>query len=779
MKKIKSEYGIKGWNFLKVERGFSTIIDAKFPDVFNLGKNRFTLNISPNKLLKGSDIFIDILDSLGKPIYYEISGVVNDDNTRNIVVYIYDDTPIGIAKIYIAGTLKGSDTELVNTSNYLATFEVGVNPTIEVIEKVVLKNTPVVTFKEKLQPVAISTGVSRLTEIRTSSGSFSTIGGIIPMQFIPDTFNVETRATDSSISTNPSVNGDSATNDDVIIPSYTNFSILTAKNFYFSSSMKGGKIELNDINVNLPADITYNEPIFYTASIVEVINSSSIKVYPPFSKTITQTFSADRFFNQTNFTCSFYQYQSVSQSATTQSFATFDISGLEPEFGVLSSIDVSYKPVNSFGEFRNIGSFKLSRTNLFTDPNATLFDAERGLIEKPIGNFRNVAIRGNDFNDFQRYWIVGGSGSAEIDNGNLSDSVRVSGSGEFYIVPRVQYGITSSANTSYTLEFNSKNTGTGKLDIYITGSSPIVVLGERPKTDTIQTNYTNVGTYIGTVEARNGSLSENAFEFKTKDVGTFRPLVLVTTGSWNISDMSIYPIHQPGFNSNQTRVQIPLTDVETKSELFIKVQYKNSVGELANKENLLKGVVFQGNKPEVVYHSESIMRDDFGYKVNQIRTSTIQFNNIGTSGGGGGTIRFPIFRATNFDIYTGSFFNAAIAYTVHTTIFGKTGSYSTPTDTYNWAFTQQGRAIVSRFDNNGRPLIFNTVSLSGSSVNAIGTFGNGPTSKTNLDSWLTIGKASIADEFLRVNYNITSTSSFNWDANVVSHCEAIIYESRY
>lgn len=785
MKKVRSEYGIKKWNFTKRENNFSSVLDIKFPDTFKLGKNRFTVNVLPNKLLKGSDIYVDIIDALGNPVYYEISSLVNDDNTRNVVVYIYKDTPIGISKIYVAATLKGSADELITTSNYLAVFEVGINPTEQVTGKLVLKDTPTVTFKEKLQPVTMPIVSSRLVEVRNASGSFSTVGGTIPKQLLTDNLNIE-RSVSDTVSTNPSLLGTSAQTNELSLPSFTDFSLLVARNFEFSSSMKGGSIELNNIEIQYPKNAVNTSSFYnitYTASIIEVVSTGSIKIYPPFGKTINyvtdtgtnQTIRADRFFNHTNFTCSYYQYSTVSQSATTQSFATFDITNIEPEFGSVNSIDVSYKPANAFGEFRPIGQFKLSPVNLFTDPNSVLFDNDKGLIEKPVGNFRNVRSATDDDTDFGRYWLVSSGGNADVNKGSLVESLKLSGSGEYYLTPKIQYAITSSKNTEYELKFNSKTDGTGKLDIYLTGSSDIVVLGDRPKTDNISTNLSNLGTYVGSVEANRGTFSENKFEFKTATAGTIRPLLLIKTGSWVVSDLEILPTHQTGFSGNQTRLQIPLENVESKTELLLKVQYRNINGEPANKETLLKGVIFEGNKPEITYPSQSLLSNGDVYLWTHLQFDRVSFNNFGLAD----NIKYPIFKTKTNEAYSGNGFTVGLAITVTTSILGITGSLTNPINSYQWASMLQTRATVIPDVNADRPYLYNFVAHSGSSYNQIGTFGNGHGTAPNLDSWYRIGSITVDDDSLSIGYQLTSTSSFFWDGFVSTKIEVQKYEYRH
>jgi len=77
------------------------------PDEFKLGKN--LIRIRPNVLefVENTQLYIEIIDYNGDPIYYETEINSETDDTFIIIsVYIYEDTPPGPCAVYILGTLK-------------------------------------------------------------------------------------------------------------------------------------------------------------------------------------------------------------------------------------------------------------------------------------------------------------------------------------------------------------------------------------------------------------------------------------------------------------------------------------------------------------------------------------------------------------------------------------------------------------------------------------------------------------------------------------------------
>ena len=81
---------------------------SEFKDTFTGGKNGFLIEGSEH-LLESTEIKIEIIDVNGNPIYYEPGDGVPEyyeGLSKLVAVHIYEDTPIGIAKITVLGELK-------------------------------------------------------------------------------------------------------------------------------------------------------------------------------------------------------------------------------------------------------------------------------------------------------------------------------------------------------------------------------------------------------------------------------------------------------------------------------------------------------------------------------------------------------------------------------------------------------------------------------------------------------------------------------------------------
>ena len=81
---------------------------TEFKETFTGGKNGFLIEGS-QYLKESTEIKIQILDVNGEPIYYEpASGTPEyyEGVSTLVAVYVYEDTPIGLANITILGELK-------------------------------------------------------------------------------------------------------------------------------------------------------------------------------------------------------------------------------------------------------------------------------------------------------------------------------------------------------------------------------------------------------------------------------------------------------------------------------------------------------------------------------------------------------------------------------------------------------------------------------------------------------------------------------------------------
>jgi len=77
-----------------------------FPDRLTSGKNIIKLNAANESLVDNSEIHIEILDYNGNPIYFEPLNYLEQDGTRVIAIYVYENTSPGLATVYIAGRAR-------------------------------------------------------------------------------------------------------------------------------------------------------------------------------------------------------------------------------------------------------------------------------------------------------------------------------------------------------------------------------------------------------------------------------------------------------------------------------------------------------------------------------------------------------------------------------------------------------------------------------------------------------------------------------------------------
>ena len=83
------------------------------PQVLTKGKNLLRISAHPTNLVEGSQILIDVRDSNGAPIYFEIPDYLEDDKSRVISIWIYhdkgdDNTANGDAIITLVGVTNNS-----------------------------------------------------------------------------------------------------------------------------------------------------------------------------------------------------------------------------------------------------------------------------------------------------------------------------------------------------------------------------------------------------------------------------------------------------------------------------------------------------------------------------------------------------------------------------------------------------------------------------------------------------------------------------------------------
>jgi len=87
-----------------ISRDFFEIVE--FPEVLTAGKNVFKFRGDPSNLVQETQIYFEILDYNDDPIYYEVLNYNEKNGVRVISIWIFEDTPEGLATIYLAGRAR-------------------------------------------------------------------------------------------------------------------------------------------------------------------------------------------------------------------------------------------------------------------------------------------------------------------------------------------------------------------------------------------------------------------------------------------------------------------------------------------------------------------------------------------------------------------------------------------------------------------------------------------------------------------------------------------------
>jgi len=122
---------------------------TEFPTRLTAGKNLFKLRGNPTNLRVGSRLDIEVLDYNGDPIYCEVVDFIDEDKSRVIAIYVYEDTSPGDCTITLVASVNKALTDLTATNDLVRWSRTApVNPNISNISEIIFEKTPTVTVDE-------------------------------------------------------------------------------------------------------------------------------------------------------------------------------------------------------------------------------------------------------------------------------------------------------------------------------------------------------------------------------------------------------------------------------------------------------------------------------------------------------------------------------------------------------------------------------------------------------------------------------------------------------
>jgi hypothetical protein len=294
------------------------------PQILPKGKTLLRISGNSQNLVEGSQILIDVRDVNGNEIYFEVPDFIEDNKSRVISIWTYhdkgdDNTPNGNARITIVGTAK---------------FDLNGNPIPKQFQ-----NKPNVRWSTS---VTVDRNRPNKSEIIFNPESLPTIEvseSIETYKDIPQGSGLPTKTVVVGTGTKYMYKGNTPV-------------VQATTTTPFVGEMVGGILKLWGANFITKARPTTSIPnptniSSYTSSIVEVIDSQTVKLKTPYSTTFDNRVGVVHTFTSVDNTRYIIEYYSTGSYSTTEnkrSFANITISGSDPMVGVVDKIKVLIKP---------------------------------------------------------------------------------------------------------------------------------------------------------------------------------------------------------------------------------------------------------------------------------------------------------------------------------------------------------------------------------------------------------------------------------------------------
>jgi len=469
---------------------------TEFKESFTGGKNGFLIEGS-EYLKESTDIKIEILDVDGNPIYFEPGNGVPEyyeGLSKVIAVYIYEDTPIGNAKITILGELKtyidadgirqSIPDEWAGIYNVKWEREFKVNRLLQNEDKVRFYKRPQVSITEIVKPI-----FSNVVAPKIQTGSLK------------------------GIAQNPVVGSGLAN-----YTSPTTYVLETVGNSFWTGSMVGTYLEIPSLS--------------YSPLVTQIVNSRRILVQPPYAE---NGFVAN--IESAGYTASFNYTEGVDnlKTALTGSFAKITLSDLTTFVGDAARVKIFRKSTTDLSDFQFVQEIQLESNELLVDLASTTKNQEN------YGLFDN--------SNFKEYWVTSSNNLiTSFDQSFLFDSIKlnsISGIQKFFTTK----SLNINEGIEYTLDFNVRKeligTSTDYIQAYISGSRQTTINGSPTTLQVTQS--------IVTLETQNALLQkENIKEnIKAEQIDNAKLYFDVRGTDWHISDISLKASQETAFSPDE------------------------------------------------------------------------------------------------------------------------------------------------------------------------------------------------------------------------------------
>ena len=531
---------------------------SEFPLRLTAGKNLFKLRGNPTNLKVGSYLNIEVLDYNGDPIYSEVIDYLDEDKSRVVAIYIYENTSPGDCRITLIGEAVNAPSEWQNRANVKWTRTVPVNPNIANDTEIIFETLPTVTISEQV-------GV-QLDRVYANNTQFPT-------------YNTGT----------------------VRYYNYNGAAAIEITGVSFTGDMIGGTLTVaTPQNPSPTPNYTVSNAVYQT-TIKKILSPSLALLNTEYTVFSSQSISSHTY---TAFDYSAYSvtYEATPQYVPTQnseSFALIQIDDLEPATGDISRIKTFVSNNGTIGSWELINDVELEETEIFVSSTSSLYPYES------LGLFYSQSVI-NTYWEGHTY-----QGKTEIaapvltwTTASINNAMRISSSVNIDAVNTITTAELQSAyngifikDASYKVMIDVLGTRTGttnpKISVYLSGSA-----FNFNTTDYFNQDFSRrFGKRVGELEVQtnNQRFDDETFEFTADNTGTGTLVFIVESGEWQVSDVRTTSDNESGYTPQYTRLRslVP-TPHKADNQVSFKVEYYNIAGEKSKQINYIYNKNWEG-----------------------------------------------------------------------------------------------------------------------------------------------------------------------------------------
>lgn len=531
---------------------------SEFPNKLTAGKNLFKLRGHPTNLKVGGYLNIEVLDYNGDPIYHQIVDYIDEDKSRVVAIYIYEDTSPGDCVVTLTAEAVNVPQEWQGRANIKWMRQVPVNPNVSNDSEIIFETLPTVTITEQVG--------TQLDRTFPGGNQFPTYSAGTVKYYL-----------------------------------YNNQPAIELIGGSFTSDMSTGTITVATPINALPTATYIPSTTSYTSTIKKILSPSLALLDSMYTVYSSQSISAHTYssFDASSYSLAYEAAPTYTPTENSESFALIQISGLQPATGDVSRIKTFMNNNGQVGTWELINDIELTETEIFVANTASLYP------DTSIGSFTSQSII-NTYWEAHTYqgrtettaptltWTTSSISNAmsivsatDISAPNAVHAVQIKDAFKGIFIKDASYKITLDA-----LGIKS-GTQDAKLSVYLSGSafdfeSTDYFNQELPKT---------LGKRIGeisvnTVEQR---FDDYVFDFEASNNGTAILILVVESGTWQVSDIRTTSDNDAGYTPDYTRIRslVP-TAHKSNNQLTFKIEYYNFAGVKSKQINYLYNKNWEG-----------------------------------------------------------------------------------------------------------------------------------------------------------------------------------------